>query len=165
MQVTGIGINGDGRRGRFHLDEAREDLTFFRRCGFDAVEIPVHQLDLIVGGRLRPDEVDKVRATLEAFDFVYTVHAPERLNLAFPQKDSHGQPELALEQDVFLACLDVCAAIEAIRCIKQLPSGRIRSGLSLQEGPNHSTDRRFIVGKINGAHPSLCARILLRSPF
>ena len=113
MQVTGIGINADGRRGRFHLDEAREDLAFFQRCGFDAVEIPVHQLDLIVGGRLRREEVDKVRATLDAFDFAYTVHAPERLNLAFPQKDSSGQPELALEQDVFVACLDFCAAIGA----------------------------------------------------
>ena len=113
MHITGIGINGDGRRGRFHLDEAEEDLTFFQRCGFDAVEIPVHQLDLIVGGRLRREEVDKVRATLDAFDFAYSVHSPERLNLAFPQKDSSGQPELALEQDVFLACLDFCAAIGA----------------------------------------------------
>ena len=113
MQVTGIGINADGRRGRFHLDEAREDLAFFQHCGFDAVEIPVHQLDLIVGGRLRREEVDEVRATLDAFDFAYSVHAPERLNLAFPQKDSNHQPELALEQDVFLACLDFCAAIGA----------------------------------------------------
>ena len=113
MHVTGIGINADGRRGRFHLDEAHEDLAFFQRCGFDAVELPVHQLDLIVGGRLRREDVDKVRATLDAFDFAYTVHAPERLNLAFPQKDSSGRPELALEQDVFLACLDFCAAIGA----------------------------------------------------
>jgi len=113
MHITGIGINADGRRGNFCLAHASEDLSYFQRCGFDAVEVPVHHLDVLVGGRLRRQDVDRVRATIEPFDFAYTVHAPERLNLAHPQKGSRGQVEIRLEQDVFVACLDFCAAIGA----------------------------------------------------
>jgi len=113
MRITGIGINGDAGHLGGSLAQLTKDLAFFQRCGFDGVELSSHGLDVVIGGRLRQPQVDRVRAIVERFDFVYTVHAPDRLNLAFPQKGSTGTPELAHEQDVFVACLDFCAAIGA----------------------------------------------------
>jgi len=77
------------------------------------VELSSHGLDVVIGGRLQQRQVNRVRAITERFDFVYTVHAPDRLNLAFPQQGPSGTPELAHEQDVFVACLDFSAAIGA----------------------------------------------------
>lgn len=113
MRITGIGINGDAGHLGGSVAQLEKDLAFFQRCGFDAVELSAHGLDVVIGGRLQQRQVDRVRAIVERFDFVYTVHAPDRLNLAFPQKGSAGAPELAHEQDVFVACLDFCAAIGA----------------------------------------------------
>lgn len=113
MRITGIGINGDAGHLGGSLAQLAEDLAFFQRCSFDAVELSSHGLDVVINGRLRQPQVDRVRAIVERFDFVYTVHAPDRLNLAFPQKGSAGAAELAHEQDVFVACLDFCAAIGA----------------------------------------------------
>ncbi len=110
MNITGIGINGDSGHLGGSLGQLQDDLTFFQRCGFDAVELSIHGLDVLINGHLRQSQVDKVRAIVESFDFTYTVHAPDPLNLAFPQ---HGADGIALEQDIFLACLDFCAAIGA----------------------------------------------------
>jgi sugar phosphate isomerase/epimerase len=57
--------------------------------------------------------MDRVRAVTERFDFAYTVHAPDRLNLAFPPTGADGVVELGHEQDVFAAYLDFSAAIGA----------------------------------------------------
>ena len=113
MRITGIGINGDAAHLGGSLAQLEEDLAFFQRCGFDTVEVSAHGLDVVINGHLRRRQVDRVRAIIERFDFAYTVHAPDRLNLAFPPKGSAGVPELAHEQDVFVACLDFCAAIGA----------------------------------------------------
>jgi sugar phosphate isomerase/epimerase len=107
MCITGIGINGDAAHLGGSLAQLEEDLAF------DAVEVSAHGLDVVINGHLRRRQVDRVRAIIERFDFVYTLHAPDRLNLAFPPKGSAGAPELAHEQDVFVACLDFCAAIGA----------------------------------------------------
>jgi sugar phosphate isomerase/epimerase len=113
MRITGIGINGDATHLGGSLAQLEEDLAFFRRCGFDAVEVSAHGLDVVINGHLWRRQVDRVRAIIERFDFAYTVHAPDRLNLAFPPKGSAGAPEVAHEQDVFVACLGFCAAIGA----------------------------------------------------
>lgn len=113
MRITGIGINGDAAHLGGSLARLEEDLPFFQRCGFDAVELSPHGLGMVINGRLQQRQVDRVRAIIERFGFVYTAHVPDRLNLAFPPRGSTGTPELAHEQDVFVACLDFCAAIGA----------------------------------------------------
>ena len=95
------------------LAQLADDLAFFQSCGFDGVELSAHGLDVVVHGRLQQRQVERVQAITKRFDLVYTVHAPNRLNLAFPQRGPGGTPELALEQDVFAACLDFSAAIGA----------------------------------------------------
>ena len=113
MRITGIGINGDANHLNGSLSQLEKDMAFFHYCGFDTVELSVHGLDVVINGRLQQRQVDKVHAITKRFDFVYTVHAPNRLNLAFPQSWPGHPPALAHEQDVFVACLDFCAAIGA----------------------------------------------------
>jgi sugar phosphate isomerase/epimerase len=113
MDITGICINGDAVHFGGSLERLVEDLTFFQQCGFDGVEVSVDGLDAIIGGRLEQSRVDRIRAITEQFDFVYTVHSPGRMNLAFPPLGPSGAPDIALEKAVFLACLDFCEAIGA----------------------------------------------------
>ncbi len=113
MNITGISINGDVERFGGSLERLVEDLRFFQQCGFDGVEISVDGLDAVIGGRLEKSQVDRIRAITEQFDFVYTVHPPGRMNLAFPPPGSGGGADFALEKAVFAACLECCAAIGA----------------------------------------------------
>jgi sugar phosphate isomerase/epimerase len=113
MHITGIGINGDGDHLGGSLTQLAEDLAFFDRCGFDGVELSVPGLDVVSGGRLRPGQVDHVRAITGRYDFFYTVHAPDQMNFAFPQPGKQGEPDSAMDRDVFAASLDFCAAIGA----------------------------------------------------
>jgi sugar phosphate isomerase/epimerase len=113
MRITGICINGDGEHLGGSLTQLAADLRFFQECGFDGVEISVHGLDVISGGRLQRGQLDRVRAIAADFSFAYTVHAPDNVNLAFPQKQWRHEPECTMERDVFLASLDFCASIGA----------------------------------------------------
>ena len=111
MNITGIGI----ATGALSEPPARlEDvLTFFHSCGFESVELGVHTLDVIVNGRLHQAQMEKIRKITEDFAFTYTVHPPNRLNLAFPQSWPGHPSDLEHEQAVFIACLDFCKAIGA----------------------------------------------------
>lgn len=113
MILTGLGINADGGHLGGSLRQLEADLALFQRCGFDAVEIPIDGLDLVLDGRLHREQVARVQSILNRHDFAYSVHAPNRLNLAFPQRGPAGRPLVELERDVFAACLDFCAEIEA----------------------------------------------------
>ncbi|HSJ53253.1 MAG TPA: sugar phosphate isomerase/epimerase [Anaerolineae bacterium] len=112
MHIAGIGINADGEHLGGSLAQLAADLRFFEQCGFDAVEVSVHGLDVISGGRLQRGQLDRVRAIVADQPFAYTVHAPDHVNLAFPQVVP-GEPEAAMERAVFEASLDFCAAIGA----------------------------------------------------
>jgi sugar phosphate isomerase/epimerase len=108
MHIRGIGINADGDHLGGRLAHLEADLALFQRVGFDTVELSVHGLDVISGGRLRRDQVDRVRAITQRVGFHYTVHAADGINLAFP-----GEPGGAMDRAVFLASLDACAALGA----------------------------------------------------
>jgi sugar phosphate isomerase/epimerase len=113
MHITGIGIDEDMEYPRGKLSYLEENLSFFSSCGFDTVELTSHRLDVFINGQLQQRRVDNVRAITEKFDFNYTVHAPLRLNLAFPQSWPGHPTDLTHEQDIFVACLDFCAAVGA----------------------------------------------------
>ncbi len=78
MNITGIGINGDSGHLGGSLDQLQDDLAFFQRCGFGAVELSIHGLDVLIHGHLRQSQVDKVRAIVENFDFTYTDAGPKK---------------------------------------------------------------------------------------
>ena len=113
MRITGIGIDEDVSYSNGDLSHLQKNLAFFAACGFDNVELTVHRLGVIINGRLRQRQVEKIQRITEKFPFVYTVHAPLRLNLAFPQRWPGNPTDLAHERNVFIANLDFCAAIGA----------------------------------------------------
>jgi sugar phosphate isomerase/epimerase len=113
MRITGIGIDEDVSYPNGDLSHLEKSLAFFVACGFDNVELMVHQLNVIINGGLRQQQVERIRRITEKFPFTYTVHAPLRLNLAFPQRWPGHPSDLTHEQDVFIASLDFCAALGA----------------------------------------------------
>ena len=64
MHITGIGIDAGGSHIRGKLEQLAASLAFFRQCGFDAVELSAPGLDVILGGRLYPPQVERVRSII-----------------------------------------------------------------------------------------------------
>ncbi len=125
MTITGIGINGDGGRLAGSLAILEEDLAYFAACGYDAVELSTTGLDVVANGKVRWQQVERVRAVCEKFPFTYTIHPPNRLNLAYG-------PNHQLERDNFLAVLEVCAALGARVMVYHsglIALERVRAGL------------------------------------
>jgi sugar phosphate isomerase/epimerase len=113
MRITGLCINTDGGYLDGSLRRLEDSLSYAQECGFDGAELSIQGLDIVVGGEVHQGRLDRVRAISERFRLIYTAHAPDRLNLAFPQRMPGCPSELSLERDVFLACLECCAALGA----------------------------------------------------
>ena len=103
MRTRRIGI--DAKAGPL-LDDVRAELAYYQACGFDVVELSVHDLDVVLNGRLHVARFEAVVSLVREFDLEYTVHAPDRLNLAFCD-------DRELEKDVFAASLELCARVHA----------------------------------------------------
>ena len=76
-----IGTNIDEQRLDGDLEHLKRDLTALAGKGFEAVELPVHGLDVIRGGKLDRRRLQAVRSILADFPFQYSVHAPDALNV------------------------------------------------------------------------------------
>ena len=73
-KIDEVRIDGD-------LSRLRQDLEYFAQIGLEAVELPVHGLDAIKNGRLDEAQIAKINRIISDFDFTYSVHAPNPLNL------------------------------------------------------------------------------------
>ncbi len=82
----------------------QRDLDHFAELGMEAVEIPVHGLDVIKAGLPDDRRLKEVQETLKHFDFTYSVHSPNPLNLM-----DQWNPEL--HYSVFKASLEFTQAI------------------------------------------------------
>lgn len=109
MQIRQIGIAGGVGAGPQKLRQLATALTFFQVEGFSLVEISVTNLGLILHGELRQREVQEFVAILRDFDLRYTLHAPNRLNLAYDQRP-------ALCQQIMRGLIELCrvAAIDRL---------------------------------------------------
>ncbi len=63
------------------LPRLKTGLDTLREHEFRAVELPVHGLDVIRNGRLDYARVVQVRELLADYDFRYSIHSPDPLNL------------------------------------------------------------------------------------
>ncbi len=79
VNMTGIGINVKLINGS--LKALKNALDKAKNAGFKVVELPLHGLDVIVGGRLRDQRLKEIRNILEDYPFAYSVHCPESLNI------------------------------------------------------------------------------------
>lgn len=101
-----IGCKIDEIRIDGNLRTFASDLEHYAALGLDAVEVPVHGLDMIRNGRLDRPRLQEVRTILKGFDFALTVHAPNPLNLM-------DERNPALHLAVFQASLEFTAALGA----------------------------------------------------
>ena len=79
--MIAIGSKIDEVRIDGSLQAFQRDLEAFASLGLEAVEIPVHGLDAIKNGNLDRGRMRKVLEILRAYDFRYSVHSPNPLNL------------------------------------------------------------------------------------
>ena len=113
MHIEAICINTDGGYLGGSVSRLEASLAHAQACGFDGIELSLHGLDLVVGGRVNGPQLERVRQVVRGYDGVVTTHAPDRLNLAYPQSVPGCSSELSLEMEVFRACLEVCGALGA----------------------------------------------------
>lgn len=99
-----IGVKIDEVRIDGNLKKLRSDLSHYKEIGMKATEIPVHGLDAIKYGRLDTRQVERIKGILKNFDFQYSVHCPNPLNLM-----DRGNPELHIS--VFKAALEFASEI------------------------------------------------------
>jgi sugar phosphate isomerase/epimerase len=98
-KIDEVRVDGD-------LIKLRSDLTHYLEIGLKVTEIPVHGVDAIKSGRLDKTQLKRIKEILKDFDFVYSVHCPNPLNLM--DKES---PEM--HTAVFRATLEFAAEIGA----------------------------------------------------
>jgi len=88
------------------LNIFRRDLEKYAELGMKAVEVPVHGLDAIREGVLVRKRVQEIFGILHDFDFAYSVHSPNPLNLM-----DCSDPEL--HYSVFQCSLEFASRIGA----------------------------------------------------
>ena len=106
MYVKGIGLNVDTSWIDGDLTRLDDMLAQINAMGYDAAELTPHSVDAILHGQLDHRQVARVRDLTSSYPLQYIVHAPNGLNVAHHE-------DLDLQMQVFEACLDFCAAVEA----------------------------------------------------
>ncbi len=106
MKITGIGKDisdgyVDGRRERLETF-----LAYVQELGYAIGELGISGLNVIVNGKLMPKQVETIRTILSGHNLRYTVHAPNRTNLAFGY-------DLDKEKSILRSCMEFCHAIGA----------------------------------------------------
>lgn len=105
MSIKGIGIDGHSSRIDGDLELLEADLAYFEKVGFDYVEIPVHGVDGVVGGRLNLRNTRRVKEALRRYNLKATVHGPNRL--------SQRMGDFELNQKIFRSSIEFTSELEA----------------------------------------------------
>ena len=119
MDIKAVGISIGASNG--YLSELEKALDYAQESGYTLVEIGLSSLNLIINGRLIPELSKQVRDLLARYEFHYTIHAPNRTNLAFGH-------DLALDYAVLSACIEFGGEINASKLV-------YHSGLQAVEYP------------------------------
>ncbi len=106
MNIRGIGKDVSGGYVSGHLDRLESMLSYYKKLGYDVAELGITGLNVIINGSLSHPRLNQIKELLARFPFRYTVHAPNRTNLAYGANHE-------LEQSVLLACIEFCAEIGA----------------------------------------------------
>ncbi|MBN2792946.1 MAG: sugar phosphate isomerase/epimerase [Desulfuromonadales bacterium] len=101
-----IGSNISEVRVDGSIKNMRDDLDAFLNFGLTAAEIGVHGTDVIRNGRLDLKRLEEIEKTLNQYPFVYSVHAPNPLNLM-------EEEDFDLHIDVMRASLEFSRAVKA----------------------------------------------------
>jgi sugar phosphate isomerase/epimerase len=86
------------------LERLKAKLIKVQEAGFNAVELPIQGMRVILNGEIDYERLDAYIKLLDSFPLHYTMHAPFDLNL-------FRRDDLAFEQKLLMASLEVTGAV------------------------------------------------------
>ena len=110
IQVNDIGIATDGPANSGLLRQLETELAYYHEIGYRLVEINPPSFGFIVHGELRQPQLANYLAVLKNFDFRYSVHGLDRLNLAY-------DPRHELCRRIMTCQIEICRAVGASRLV------------------------------------------------
>lgn len=130
MQINHIGIAGGVGLGPRKLAQLEQMLDFFQGQGFTMIELGVTGLGVIINGAVRQRELAEVAAVLRNFDLRYSLHAPNRLNLAYDARHE-------LCRQIMRSLIEVCRTLGVDRLV-------YHSGLQALDDVHHGVRRALL---------------------
>jgi sugar phosphate isomerase/epimerase len=101
--VFGTGISAHKRAN--DLSDLAEELDMIDQLGVETVELPTYDMDIVVGGKIRQDQLARLKKACAKRDVSFTVHGPLSINFM-------DEPfRLQRHFDVLKASLDVAAEV------------------------------------------------------
>jgi sugar phosphate isomerase/epimerase len=110
MKIHGLGKDVSGGYIDGRLERLEQCLQYYAQLGYTVAEVPITGLSVVANGSLLPSRVQRVKEILEKYNFRYTVHAPNRTNLAYGYNHD-------LEKSVLTASIEFCQIIGAERLV------------------------------------------------
>jgi sugar phosphate isomerase/epimerase len=110
MKINGFGKDVSGSYIDGHLGRLERFLEYIEKMGYDLAELPVTGLNIVANGHLITQRVEKIKEILSRYSLRYSVHAPNRTNLAFGYNHD-------LEKEVLRASVEFCYEIGAQRLV------------------------------------------------
>lgn len=140
--IIGTGFNAGSFDGEFASFET--DLEALAAMGVDTVELGLTSLDLIAGGRIIPDRLDRLVTLTSRFDFRYTVHGLVSSNFMDPATQRY-------QLDAAKVLIEVCDRINA-RVIVQ-HSGCLRADQIVERADADAREREALSELAEFARP------------
>lgn len=128
--VLGTGISA--KPGKPDLSEFARNLDHCQAFGVETIELPTFDLDLVVGGRIRRDQLSALKAICSGRDVAYTVHGPLAIN--FFDAPFRNQRHF----DILQASLEIAGELGAVHYV--MHSGLI--GVTQHDGVEEAYARQ-----------------------
>jgi len=110
MKIHNYGISLDTLGEFGSLQRLEQALTYYQELGYSLVEIDLSPFALVIDGNIRQPQLDAFCTVLANFKLHYSIHSPNRLNLAY---DSQHE----LSKRILRCQIEICHAIGGIRVV------------------------------------------------
>ena len=151
--IIATGFNAGSDDGELFSLEA--DLRRLADIGVDTVELGLTSIDLITGGRILPERLERLMAITSQFDFRYTVHGLVSSNFMDPET-------LPFQLAAAKALVEVCDRIDARILVQH--SGALRADQIAERAHADEREREALTELAEFARP-YGVRIALENIF
>jgi sugar phosphate isomerase/epimerase len=103
--VFGTGISAHKRLN--DLSDLADELDMIDQLGVESVELPTYDMDIVVGGKIRREQLARFKTACSGRDVAFSVHGP--LSINFMDENYRLQRHM----DVLKASLEVAAEVKA----------------------------------------------------
>lgn len=151
--IIATGFNAGSNDGELFSLEA--ELRRLADIGVDTVELALTSIDLITGGRILPERLERLVAITSQFDFRYTVHGLVSSNFMDPET-------LPFQLAAAKALVEVCDRIDARILVQH--SGALRADQIVERANADQREREALTDLADFARP-YGVRIALENIF